>query len=821
MAGADSTVTKNTGVLLEANHIVKQYGKTTATNDVSIYINYGEVLALVGGNGAGKSTLTRMISGVTKPDSGEVIFEGQKLDLNTFNSRMATQMGIRVVYQELSLCTNLKVYENFYVELYSMFKGDFKWRKNAQKMAKNIINEIFPDSGIDVNARLDELTIAQQQMCEISRAFADKKLKLLILDEPTSSLAEEQTNQLIEYIKKKAKDGISFIYISHRLKEIIALVDRVDIMQNGKKIWEGNIEETNEDDLVLKMSGILDKKDCTEEEVSYKYEPEKLNENVYVKMNNFTGSGLKNVDFEIKGGEIIGVAGLEGNGQKDLLHAIFESKNRKKTGIDFKGSIAYVTGDRKKEGNFVLWDILQNMMITKLSFGKLFKVNNEAALHDDAKKWYDKLKIKSDGMDQKIVDLSGGNQQKVLVARAMVADADIIILDDPTRGVDIVTKRQIYELLIEAANNGKLVIFYSSENIELELCNRVFVMRYGTVVKELKGKEVVADSIVEASFMGEELKPVKNDKKKSKGLKITKSDAFIPFVAMMVIYAVCAFKNSSVLSPFGIELLLSGALPLIVLSLSQMFIIGLGHVDLGVGYFMGIVNVICATWLYTNPALGFGALILILLFYACMGLIIYYRNIPAVIMTLGASFIWKGLGITIQRSPGGQVPQWIQAIFTLDSTIPICLILAVIITALALLFYRSKYGTVMKGFGNNPMALVRSGWSQPKAYFSIYLTAGIIAMIAGFIISGISGASDTNASGTYTLQTICSVIVGGGYLLGGLVSVVGAVFGAMTFSLISVLLGFLNVSTDYVAAVQGAILLIILGIRAFKKGEKN
>ncbi len=814
--------TKKAAVLVETKNLVKRYNKTVATNDVSIHINYGEILALVGGNGAGKSTLTRQISGVTKQDQGEVYFEGQKLDPETFTPQSATDMGIRVVYQELSLCTNLKVYENFYVELHNLFKGDFAWRRHAEELARKKIDEIFPGSGIDASARLDELTIAQQQMVEIARAFSDPNLKLLILDEPTSSLAEDQTNMLLDYVRKKAKEGISFVYISHRLKEITSLVDRVYVMQNGSIIWEGDIEETSEDDLILKMSGVLDGR--KEEEVVYKYIPEKFNDNVYISATDYSGGTLKNLRFKARGGEIIGIAGLEGNGQKDLLHSIFDARDKKGSGgLELKGSVAYVAGDRKKEGNFILWDILQNMMITKLSFGKIFKVNNENALQQDASNWYNKLQIKAESMHDGITSLSGGNQQKVLVARAMVADADIIILDDPTRGVDVATKRQIYDLLIEAASAGKLVIFYSTENTELELCNRVLVMRYGTIVKELEGDGITNDTIVSASFLGEELKPAGEDVAKKKTLlhSIVSSSTFIPFVAMILIFVACGMKSKAVFSMFGVELLLNGAIPLVVLALAQMFIIGLGHVDLGMGYFMGIVNVVCATWLYENTLKGVAGILLFLLLYSSMGLIIYYRNIPAVITTLGASFIWKGISLTIQDTPGGHVPEYITKLFHLNTKLPVNVILIIVIMLIVLAFYRSKYGTVMKGFGNNGNALVKSGWSAPKAYFSVYLTAGIIAVLAGIILSGIAGASDSNSTSTYTLQTICSVIVGGGYLLGGLVSVPGAVCGAITFSLITVLLGFLRVSSDYTAAVQGLILIGVLALRVVKKGGKK
>ena len=809
------------GAFLSASNVTKRYNKTVALSECGIQISPGEVLGLIGGNGAGKSTLTRVISGITQPDTCSLTISGEDIDFACFNANRASKLGIKVVYQELSLCTNLTVYENFYVDLSPSFRSTTMWRRSAKEIARKSLDDIFPDSGIDVNERLDNLTISQQQMVEIARAFAESNLRLLILDEPTSSLAEEQTSQLIAYIKKKKSMGMACIYISHRLKEVIALVDRISIIDNGKNIWDGPVEQTNEEDMLNKMMGSLQSEAVSSSHVLARHQKAPGFDSIGVTVDTYSGGTvLQNVNFKACGGEVVGIAGLEGNGQKELLHKIFEAGNSNLKGFQIDGKVAFVTGDRKKEGVFYLWDILYNMMITTLSFGRLLKANDERKLQKSGKAWFDRLKIKSNDMKVPITDLSGGNQQKVLVARAMLANADIIILDDPTRGVDVATKRQIYEILIEAANSGKLIILYSTDNVELEFCNRALVMRYGTIVKELSGSEVTQDNLVEASFMGEELKPDVSESKAGSSKKwLGKNSAFVPFIAMILMYVACGMKSHAVFSAYGANLILSGAAPLIILSLAQMYIIGLGHIELGLGNFLGLINVLCATLLFANTSLGIAALVGFVLLYACMGIVIYYRNIPAIIMTLGASFVWKGLSLTIQESPGGQVPDWLTYIFGLDTDFPVVLVVIAMVTVAAYIFYRSKYGTVLKGFGNNPMAMVRSGWSEPKAYFSVYLISAIITLLAGLVLSGINGASDSSASETYTMQTIAAVVVGGGYLLGGFVSIPGAVFGAVTFSLISFLLGFFKISTELTAAIQGMILIIILSLRVLKRGE--
>ena len=811
--------------LLRGRGFVKAYGQTKAVNNFDIHISKGEIVGLLGGNGAGKSTLTRIISGVTKPDQGTLWFDGQEIDFRQFSPSRANHLGIRIVYQELSLCLNLRVYENFFIELSRKFKKDFQWRRHATAISRKVLDDVFPDNHINANARLDTLSIAQRQMVEIARALSDEDLKLLILDEPTSSLASEQTEQLKSFIKRKATEGISFIFITHRLNEAISLVDRMYVASNGSCSWTGNVDETNENNLIVKMGGQLDQPTPSEicERNNLACE---INPNVGVKVDGLRICKGEKISFDIYGGQIIGISGLEGNGQRELLHTLFANRKKNNKSIQFKGSVAYVTGDRKNEGNFHLWSILENMMINRLAFGKLFALNSEKRLITVAQKWYDKLKVKSEGFQAGITSLSGGNQQKILLARALVADADIIILDDPTRGVDIATKNDLYEIFWEASLAGKLVLWYSSDDAEFKHCNRVYVMRYHSVVAVLSEDEISKNTIVEASFKGEELKAVveKSEIAEGSGSRIKSffgTSVVVPFFAMMIVYFLCGVRSPAVFSVFGVELLLSGALPLIILTLGQMFIIGFSQIDLGAGFFMGLISVVAATTLTTSPGLGWLSILGLLIAYSSMGLAIYYRSIPAIVMTLGASFVWKGISISILNSPGGLAPEWLMNIFWSSFFVPPVIVVIILITAASWMFYRSKYGTVIKGFGNNAGALVRSGWSEALAHFITFFVAGVLALLGGLSMAGISTAADPTAGGSYTMLTIASVIIGGGYLTGGFVTVPGAVFGAITFSLISSLLGFLNVSTDFTAAVQGLILILILSLRLMAKGRKT
>jgi len=813
----DKGAIKNKGLFLELSGITKIYGSTVANNHISLQIDKGDVLGLVGANGAGKSTLMRIASGVTTPDEGTMYFDGEKINWKQFSPITAGKKGIRVVYQELSLCDNLKVYENFMVELRNLFKGSFLWRKKAAEMARRQLDTIFPNNGIDVNKELSELSIAQQQMVEIARAFSDPNLKLLILDEPTSSLPVEQTRQLLSYISKKAAEGITFIYITHRLFEIMEITNKICVLRDGEVVHSCHTSETSEEALINIMSGGINTEQVQKAEKAGTG-ISGINEDVYVYCDGISKGILNNVHCRMHGGEIIGIAGLEGNGQKELIQAIFSLPFSLRKKIHRKGSIAYVTGDRKAEGIFPLWNIADNMVITSLMRRSLFAFNPPNKVVEKSLNWYNKLRIKGEGPKADIISLSGGNQQKVLIARAMVADADIIILDDPTRGVDVETKRQLYELFREAAENGKLIIWYSSDDSELEICSRVFVMRYGTIVATLGREEISKDSIIEASF-----RTVDNKKEK---LEHTKRhfnfSMLIPIIAMMAIYTACGLIQKKTFTLFGAKLLISGSLPLILAAISQTYIIGFSHVNLSIGNYMGLVSVLAATVLYENPLLGGAAIVATWLAYGLMGLLIRKLNIPAVIVTLGFSFVWYGTALVLQNIPGGNAPQWLVIFFNKSVLgIPNVLIILVFATATAALLYRSKYGTVMRGFGNREESMVRSGWGKYAAVFNVYMVSGLFAVLGGLSFTALTFSADASSMDSYTLLTVASVVLGGGALSGGRVSHVGSVFGAVTLSLVTILLGFLHVSSDYTAAVQGLLLILILALRLLKKGAEK
>jgi len=799
--------------LIQAYGLTKTFGYTTAVSELDLIVEKGEVLALIGANGAGKSTLKNLICGIFPPDKGELYVDGQQIDLNHYSPFLAKQLGIRAVHQELSLCKNLSVYENFYVENRQEFRGKFFWwRKKARDLSHHAITSIFPTSKIDVDAILGSLSIAQQQMVEIARALFDSKAKLIILDEPTSSLPIEETNHLLNYIKNYKDKEKSFVFVSHRLQEVMDIAHHVLIMQNGKELHKCDIDSTSIEDMVEKMSGEVIQKAPIQSIAT----TNEITTRTSIEFSNYSSGMLKNIDCKLSGGQIVGITGLEGNGQLEFLKEIFYSSKKKlqPNNLNISGKVVYIAGDRKKEGIFPLWSISDNTIITDAASKPFFSLLKRGYISSLVNKWNNRLKTKSRSYGDLITSLSGGNQQKVLIARALASEADIILLDDPTKGVDVKTKEELYVIFQEAAANGKLIIWRSSDDEELVYCTNLIVMGDGKILGEFDQKDFQRTDMLKLTFgaIGKKKVDVEVKKKKLNFLFL------FALIATVVLYFTCGMLSPAVFSKFGFELLAIGFTPFIFGALAQTFIIGLGHIDLSVGAFMGLINVVCATLLFDTPLLGFLVLIALLLAYSLMGLLVCWRSIPPIVITLSMSFVWTGLAYVLQDVPGGTVPSWMVTLFNFNNPILQGVILWMFVfVGIAVYIYRSRYGTVLRGFGNNESAMINSGWSKYRAYWLTYLIAGCFAFMGGVAESAIIVASDINAMSTYTLLTVAAVIIGGGYFSGGVVTHVGAVLGSVILTLVSILLGLFRVSTDYTATIQGFVLITILSLRLFQK----
>jgi ribose transport system ATP-binding protein len=787
--------------------ITKAFGATLANIEISLSVNAGDIIGLVGGNGAGKSTLMRILSGAVAPTLGQLAFGGTDLGFAGYNTAEAQRHGIRMVHQELSLCTNLSVAENFFIEDPGAARYLPGWRQTYRSRAREALDAVFPGAGIDVDTNIAHLTIAERQMVEIARAAATPGVKLIVLDEPTSSLDQERSRQLRAYMHGRAAEGLAFIFISHKLQEVIDIATQVTVLRNGRLAWHGPVADASTDMLVKLMGGDASSLEDKAEAVTGAGR-------VVVTIGGEFTSRLGR-EIELRQGEIVGLAGLEGSGQKDLLHAIFDAP-KQGGGVVRHTAASFIPGDRQKEGVFPLWDVLANISIGRLARRSLVGLISGATESRAATLEAKRLRLDADRFDSNILELSGGNQQKALVARALAATSPVILLDDPTRGVDIATKQDFYRLCGEVARDGRTLVWHTTEDAELLAADRVLVFANGSIVDELVGPAITEEALVGAAFahVGHGRAGETRGKAGAGQLARRLVDA-APFIGLAIVLSVMISANPAIASAFGLDLLLMPALSLVLVTIAQLFIVGGSEIDLGVGAFAGLVSVLSATLLYDTPIIGAAAIVAALAAYSGLGWLIQARRIPAIVVTLGASFIWAGIGYSIQPAPGGVSPDWLSAAVNWSvGFVPTSILMIAGAAALAFIIDRLPLGVVLRGFGNNAAAMASSGWSATRYALIRYGIAGIFAALAGLSLTAINTASDINSGNSYTLLSVAAVVMGGCALIGGIISPLSAVVGAVTLGLIGALLGALNVSSDFSAATQGLVLIGLLALRA-------
>lgn len=497
--------------LLEAKHIGKSYSSAViALRDVQFHLQSGEIHALLGENGAGKSTLIKVLTGVEQRDGGQILLEEKEISPKT--PQEGQLLGISSVYQEVNLCPNLSVAENIYIGREPRKKGRIDW-KAINENATILLNKF--DLDIDVTKDLDYYSVAIQQMIAIARA-CDIKAKVLILDEPTSSLSTNEVNKLFEIMRRLKKDGMGIIFVTHFIDQVYEVTDRITVLRNGEYVGTYEAEHLPRVELVGKMIG----KDYAQlNKTMVSYEEEYNSNDIFIELKDVSGLGtIKNLNLSIHQGEVLGLSGLLGSGRSEIARVIFgvdalehgtiEIKGKKvllKNTLDaIKSGIAFCPENRKTDGIVGDLSIRDNIILALQAKQGMFKAISRKEAGKLADEYIKKLEIKTPSDEQKIKNLSGGNQQKVILARWLATNPSLLILDEPTRGIDIGTKAEILKIVIELAKQGMGVIFISSEIDEmLRCCGRMVILRDMKKVMELKGKEISQAAVMHHIAGGE------------------------------------------------------------------------------------------------------------------------------------------------------------------------------------------------------------------------------------------------------------------------------------------------------------------------------
>ncbi|TET51072.1 MAG: sugar ABC transporter ATP-binding protein [Actinomycetota bacterium] len=485
------------------NNISKYFPGVHALDGVTFKLEKKQVFAIVGENGAGKSTLIKILSGSYSNDHGQIKIDGKKIYIR--NPMHAMQLGINTIYQETSLVPEITVAENIFLGRQPTKGGRIQWKKmydGAQRIMKDLSIDLDP------RTKTSNLSPAKHQLIEIAKAFS-REAKIIIMDEPTAAITEEDTESLFNIIREIIKKGTAVIYISHRLKEIFQIADMVTVLRDGKTVETMKVSQTSESDIVKYMVG----RDIGDIFGEKSYE---ATEDIMLEVRNLTRIGFfKDISFNLKKGEILGLSGLVGAGRSEIVRSIFgldrldsgeiyiegQKVNIKNSTDGINKGLAFVSEDRRIESiipGFTVRENLSILLLKQVLTGVgLISRRKESKL---ARKYVDDFSIKTPSIEQLVMNLSGGNQQKVALAKNLSTDPKILILDEPTKGIDVGAKKEIHTLIKELANSGIGIIMVSSELPEIiGMCHRVLVIREGRISKEFKKEELNESDIMHAS----------------------------------------------------------------------------------------------------------------------------------------------------------------------------------------------------------------------------------------------------------------------------------------------------------------------------------
>lgn len=492
--------------ILEMKQINKGFNGVPVLKNMDFSLEKGEVHALLGGNGAGKSTLMKILNGVYTKDSGEILIDGEPVNISTADD--AQKAGVSMIFQEFSLLPTMTVAQNIFIKREST-KGFLLDAKADDKKAEKLL-EMLSIGHIKPTTVVSQLSVGYQQMVEIAKALS-KEAKILVMDEPTASLSQSETETLFRLIDELKKSGLSIIYISHRMEEVFAICDRVTVLRDGKNVLTSPVGEVTMDEVISKMLNVESQKKAIHNSRVYTYDKEPI-----LEVENFSyPNRLDNISFKLYPGEILGIAGLMASGRTEIVESIFGIRKKWTGSIKLDGKpitskkmainsgIALVPENRRKEGLVLQHSIQSNFMLPNLDEMRNGLFVDYPKGKEVSEKYIEEIGIKCKGVKQLASLLSGGNQQKIVLGKWLAKGPRVLLLDDPTIGVDIGAKREIIDIIKKLADAGMAVLLISSELIELvSACDRVLVLYNHNLITELMGSEIQSEEVLHHAIQG-------------------------------------------------------------------------------------------------------------------------------------------------------------------------------------------------------------------------------------------------------------------------------------------------------------------------------
>lgn len=851
---------------LRLEGVTKRYGGVTALANVNFECSPGTVHAVVGENGAGKSSLMKIIAGVIRPDEGRIYVDNSPVHFASPSD--AARYGIACIFQELSLLPDLSVSDNISImgppKRFGLIDRRRQWKR-----AREILREIGC-TDIHPSDRAKDLPLSRQQMVEIAKALV-RQSRLIIMDEATSALTARDVDQLYKMIRQLRDRGLAILYISHRMHEITALADTCSVFRNGKHIETFPMAARTPAEIVPLMIG---------REVAQAYPPkrahaastggedhpervnvESLSEVPALEVRNLGWAhALNGVSLSVKKGEIVGLGGLDGQGQSEFLLALFGVLRGVEGKLLIDGSprsiahpnrakasgagMALIPEDRKTQGLLLPMSIRDNLVLaaaSDLSNRGVINRRKERAATDEAVR---RLRIKVNDLDAPVRTLSGGNQQKVVIGKWLMKGPRILLLNDPTRGIDVGTKQEVYRLIRELARTGMAILFYSTDYEELiGMCDRVVVCYGGRFIRELKGEELNEFHLITASLnLSEE--SARSDalttrvretggsgQSKQRALRRFWRQNAGPLTALFVfavMFLLFAVRQQNGLSTNVLTSVSNKAVVLALVAMGQTLVILTGGFDLSAGMVMTMACCLASVVLNGSPGhIALGVPLVLgsgLLAGATNAAIVVLGRIQPIIVTLATGAVYFGIALWLRPSPGGEVSDDLSNALTYDvAGIPTTfLVLAGVWLFVWWPFRNSEVGRTCYALGSAEGAAYMSGLAIGRSRFAAYSFAGVLSAAGGLLLALISLSGEASASqgGLYTLNSIAAVAIGGTSLFGGSGGMIGSILGALVLRTISDLLFVFNAPALWQPLFQGFILLgavCVGGLRVLRR----
>ena len=798
----------------------KSFGPVQALKGVDLVVTPGEVHAIVGENGAGKSTLIGIASGVLKADAGTIRYDNQ--DVTAPHPRHMREIGISTVYQHPALAPDLTVLENLQLAASSLAGP------GGVAMAEQILARVATDAlRMPVHQRVAELTLAQRHIVELARALATHP-KVLFLDEPTEPLQQADIRKLFDLIRELKRDGVAIVYVSHRLHEVDELADRISIIRDGEIIDSRPARSFTPSEIVTLIAGRPIGQ-------IFPAKATRVGDPLF-EVKGLSGRGFDTVDLIAHAGEIVGLAGIEGEGQREFIRTAAGIDQRIAGEVRIKGKplagdspgafrkagIGFISDDRHAEGVFLNLTLRENLGLGMLGAISRHGVIDRAGEAKRAEEITESLRIRAASIEAKLFELSGGNQQKVLFGREMLAHPTVLLVDEPTRGVDIGARSEIYQRLRAAADQGLAVVVSSSDGIELEgICDRVLIFARGHIVRELKGDEVTDAAITEANLTAtiSRAGEAPADATARRWHKLLSSDHF-PAIVLAALTAIILggtqAMNGYFLSPFSVKSILSFVSILAFLSSAQLATIVVGAIDLSIGALAGLCVVI-ASFLTPDGAGGgalAGGIVLILLltigFGWLQGVLITFLRLPAIVVTIASFIGLQGISLLFRPTAAGSISDTLSD----AAQFPVWIVPAGIVLTLAMvagaewLLYRSALGRQFRAVGSNPVASHRLGINSRRLTVLAFAISGFLTGIGGLMLAGQVGIGSPSTGTDYTLMSITVVVLGGASITGGRGSFLCTLMGAALVQAISSASSFIDANSSVHYGVIGSLTLL-------------